>query len=109
MAGADEACHRAPAASSRPLQAPSLVALCCLGGVCGCPVGRPGAAVIVYVPFLLFALGAVIAYGSAGRRRQLGTIVMIVAAAWSLALIGQPQLTAWAVGPVLATLLLGRP
>lgn len=64
---------------------------------------------IVYLPFLVFALGGVIAYGSAGRRRQLGTILMIAAAAWALALLGQPALAGWVVGPLIATLLLVRP
>ena len=64
---------------------------------------------IVYVPFLVFALGGVIAYGSAGRRRQLGSILMVAATAWSLALLGQAPLAGWAVGPLIATLILVRP
>lgn len=64
---------------------------------------------IVYLPFLVLALGGVIAYGSAGRWRQLGTLLMITAAAWSLALLGQPALAGWALGPLIATLLLVRP
>lgn len=64
---------------------------------------------ILYLPFLVFALGTVIAYGSAGRRRQLGTILMLLAAAWSLALLAGPSAAAWAIGPVLASLILRRP
>lgn len=64
---------------------------------------------IVYLPFLFFALGAVLAYGSAGRRRQLGTILLILASAWSLALLLEPRAAAWAVGPLLATWWLPRP
>jgi hypothetical protein len=64
---------------------------------------------IVYLPFLAFALGALLAYGSAGRRRQLGTILIIVASAWSLALLAEPRATAWAVGPLLTTWWLRRP
>lgn len=64
---------------------------------------------IVYLPLLFFALGAVVAYGSAGRRRQLGTILIILASAWSLALLAEPRTAAWAIGPLLATWWLRRP
>lgn len=65
---------------------------------------------IVYFPLAGLALGGLIAYGSAGRRRQAGTILILLAAAWSLAiLLNNPQAALWGAGPVLATLLLPRP
>jgi len=65
--------------------------------------------VIVYLPAVLFAVGLLVVYGSAGRRRQAGTFAMAVAAAWSLALLVEPSATAWAIGPLAAILLLSRP
>jgi len=65
--------------------------------------------VIVYLPAVLFAVGLLVVYGSAGRRRQAGTFAMAVAAAWSLALLVDPSATAWAIGPLAAILLLSRP
>ena len=64
---------------------------------------------IVYLPAVLFAVGLLVVYGSAGRRRQAGTFAMAVAAAWSLALLVDPSATAWAIGPLAAILLLSRP
>ena len=64
---------------------------------------------IVYLPALLFGLGLLVAYGSAGRRRGAGTLAMVVAVAWSLALLVEPGAAAWAIGPVAAVLLLPRP
>ncbi len=64
---------------------------------------------IVYLPAALFALSLLVAYGSAGRRRQVATIGTLVASAWSLALLVEPGSVTWAVGPVVATLLLPRP
>ena len=64
---------------------------------------------IVYLPAVLFAVGLLVVYGSAGRRRQAGTFAMAVAAAWSLALLVEPSATAWAIGPLAAILLLSRP
>src|SRR5438552_2822718 len=68
-----------------------------------------GPTVIVYLPAVLFAVGLLVVYGSAGRRRQAGTFAMAVAAAWSLALLVDPSATAWAIGPLAAILLLSRP
>jgi len=65
--------------------------------------------VIVYLPAVLFAVGLLVVYGGAGRRRQAGTFAMAVAAAWSLALLVDPSATAWAIGPLAAILLLSRP
>jgi hypothetical protein len=64
---------------------------------------------IVYLPAALFVVSLVVAYGSAGRRRQVATIGTIVAAAWSLALLVEPGVATWAIGPIAATLLLPRP
>lgn len=64
---------------------------------------------IVYLPFVAFVVGALLAYGSAGVRRQAGTIVMLLAVAWALALLVDAPVAAWAVAPALATLLLRRP
>jgi len=43
--------------------------------------------VIVYLPAALFAVGLLVAYGSAGRRRQAATIAMVASTAWSLVLL----------------------
>src|SRR5207302_1009679 len=80
-------------------------------GVGGVPRGggvRDGPAVIVYFPFVLFAAGLLIAYGSAGVRRQVATIAMLAASGWSLVLLVDPSTVAWAIGPIAATLLLPR-
>ena len=63
---------------------------------------------IVYFPFVLFAAGLLIAYGSAGVRRQVATIAMLAASGWSLVLLVDPSTAAWAIGPIAATLLLPR-
>jgi hypothetical protein len=65
--------------------------------------------VIVYLPAAVFALGLAVAYGSAGRRRQAGTLAMAVAVGWSLALLVDPGAAVWAIGPAVAILLLPRP
>jgi hypothetical protein len=64
---------------------------------------------IVYLPAALFVVSLLVAYGSAGRRRQAATIGTMVAAAWSLALLVDPGSAAWALGPIVATVLLPRP
>lgn len=64
---------------------------------------------IVYLPAVLFGVGLLVAYGSAGRRRQTATLAMAAAVAWSLALLVDPGATVWAVGPLAAILLLARP
>jgi hypothetical protein len=64
---------------------------------------------IVDVPILLFAIGLTLAYGNAGRRRLLGTALMVVAASWSLAFLAGPGTAIWGVGPALAGLMVGRP
>ena len=64
---------------------------------------------IVYLPAALFIVSLLVAYGSAGRRRQAGTIGAVLAAAWSLALLVDPATATWAIGPIVATLLLPRP
>ena len=64
---------------------------------------------IVYLPVALFVLSLLVAYGSAGRRRQVATVGTVVAAAWSLALLVEPGSANWAIGPIAATLLLPRP
>ena len=63
---------------------------------------------IVYFPFVLFAAGLLIAYGSAGVPRQLATIAMVAAGSWSLVLLVDPASATWAIGPIIATLLLPR-
>ena len=64
---------------------------------------------IVYLPLALFIVSLLVAYGSAGRRRQVATVGTLLAAAWSLALLTDPGSTAWAIGPIVATALLPRP
>lgn len=64
---------------------------------------------IVYLPAALFALSLLVAYGSAGRLRQIATIGGVIAAAWSIALLVEPASATWAIGPIVATLLLPRP
>jgi hypothetical protein len=63
---------------------------------------------ILYLPAALFAVSLVAAYGTVGRQRQAATIGAALAAAWSLALLVDPGLTAWTIGPIVATLLLPR-
>jgi hypothetical protein len=63
---------------------------------------------ILYLPAALFALSVLAAYGTVGRQRQAATIGAVLAAEWSLALLVDPSLTAWAIGPIIATLLLPR-
>jgi hypothetical protein len=65
--------------------------------------------VIVDFPVIVFLLGAIGAYGSAGWRRQAATIVMLLGAAWSLALLVEPGATLWLMGPLVSTLMVGRP
>jgi hypothetical protein len=65
--------------------------------------------VILYVPAALFFASLLIAYGSARRRRQLGTIGTVAAVGWSLALLVDPGSIAWVIGPLAACLLLSRP
>src|SRR5207249_534644 len=74
----------------------------------GC--GRPGdgTTVIVYFPCLLFAAGTLVAYGSTGLRRQAATIATVAASGWSLVLLVDPGSGTWAIGPIVATLLLPR-
>jgi len=64
---------------------------------------------IVYLPAALFLASLLTAYGSAGRRRQAATIGVVVAAAWSVALLVDAGSTVWAIGPIVATVLLPRP
>ena len=64
---------------------------------------------ILYLPAALFFASLLMAYGSAGRRRQAATIGTVVAAAWSLALLVDLGSVAWAIGPIVASLLLARP
>ncbi|HEV2012710.1 MAG TPA: hypothetical protein VGR77_02315 [Candidatus Dormibacteraeota bacterium] len=63
---------------------------------------------ILSLPAVLFAVSLLVAYGSAGRRRQVATVGAVLAATWSLALLVDPSMVAWAIGPILATLLLPR-
>ncbi len=63
---------------------------------------------ILYLPAALFAVSLVAAYGSVGRRRQAATVGAMLAAAWSLALLVDPSPVAWAIGPIVATVLLPR-
>ncbi len=63
---------------------------------------------ILSLPAALFGVSLLVAYGSAGRRRQLATVGAVLAAAWSLALLVDPSVVAWAIGPIVATLLLPR-
>lgn len=64
---------------------------------------------ILYLPAALFFASLVMAYGSAGRRRQVATLGTVVAAAWSLALLVDPGSVTWAIGPLAACVLLSRP
>ena len=64
---------------------------------------------IVYLPAVLFAVGLLVVYGSAGRRRQAGTAAMVVGSGWSLALLVDPGSAAFSVGPLAAIALLPRP
>ncbi|TME78729.1 MAG: hypothetical protein E6I47_12230 [Chloroflexi bacterium] len=64
---------------------------------------------ILYIPAALFFVGLLLAFGSAGRRRQAATIATLLAAAWSLALLVDPGSVVWAIGPIGASLLLARP
>jgi hypothetical protein len=64
---------------------------------------------IVYLPAALFLVSLLAAYGSAGRRRQVATIGTLLAGAWSLVLLVDPGSAAWAMGPIVATVLLPRP
>ena len=64
---------------------------------------------ILYIPTALFFVGLLLAFGSAGRRRQAATIATLLAAAWSLALLVDPGSVVWAIGPIGASLLLARP
>ncbi len=64
---------------------------------------------IVYLPAALFGASLLLAYGSAGRRRQAATIGTLVAGAWSLALLVDAGSAAWSIGPIAATVLLPRP
>lgn len=64
---------------------------------------------IVYLPLVLFLASLLVAYGSAGLRRQAATIGAVVAIAWSLALLVDRGALTWAIGPIVATVLLPRP
>ena len=64
---------------------------------------------IVDFPVVVFMIALLVAYGSAGLRRQVATLLMLLGAAWSLALLVEPRAVAWVAGPFLATLLLPRP
>ncbi|HVH65546.1 MAG TPA: hypothetical protein VM674_05875, partial [Candidatus Acidoferrum sp.] len=64
---------------------------------------------IVDLPLLVFAVGLLVAYGSAGWRRQAATVVLLVGAGWSLALLVDPAAVLWVAGPLIATLMLPRP
>ena len=63
---------------------------------------------ILYLPAALFAVSLLATYGTVGRSRQAATIAAVLAAGWSLALLVDPSLMAWAIGPIVATLLLPR-
>ena len=63
---------------------------------------------ILYLPAALFVVSLLAAYGTMGRKRQAATIGAVLAVAWSLALLVDPSLTAWAIGPIVATLLVPR-
>lgn len=64
---------------------------------------------IVFLPAVLFAVGLLLVYGSAGRSRQAGTIAMAVAAVSALALLSAPTSTVFGIGPLAAIVLLPRP
>lgn len=63
---------------------------------------------IVDFPVVVFILGALGAYGSAGWRRRAATIVMLAGAAWSVALLVDPGATLWLLGPLVASLIVGQ-
>src|SRR2546421_11084186 len=86
----------------------TVLALCPLGHLRRRRRGGGDPAVIIYFPFLAFALGLLLAYGSAGVRRQSGTVLMVAAVAWALAFLAAPTAAWWAIGPVGATLMLRR-
>jgi hypothetical protein len=65
--------------------------------------------VIVYLPAVLLAAGLALAYAAPGRVRTAATLAVVAAATWSLALMVGPAAVWWGGGPLLATLLLGRP
>jgi hypothetical protein len=65
--------------------------------------------VIIYLPALLFSVGAIGAYARAGWIRTAGTLAMVAAVAWSLALLVAPAALALGIGPLAATLILRRP
>ena len=64
---------------------------------------------ILYIPAALFVVCVLVAYGSAGRRRQAATVGTLAATGWSLAVLVDPGSVAWAIGPIGASLLLARP
>src|SRR5207244_1215207 len=66
-------------------------------------------AMIIYLPAVLSALSLLVAYGSAGRRRQAATIGAVIATGWSLVVLVDVNSGSWAIGPIVATLLLPRP
>src|ERR1700694_338085 len=70
---------------------------------------RADAAMIVYLPAALFLASVLTAYGSAGRGRQAATIGTLPGGGRSLALLVDPGSTVWAIGPIVATMLLPRP
>jgi hypothetical protein len=65
--------------------------------------------VIVYFPAILLTAGVVAAYAGGGRVRMAGTVAMVSACAWALALIIAPGALVFGAGPIVATLLLWRP
>src|SRR2546423_8445812 len=59
-----------------------------------------GPTVIIFFSFLAFALGLLFSYGSAGVRRQTGTLLMVAAPAWAPALFPPPTTASRGVRPV---------
>jgi len=64
--------------------------------------------VILNLPAAVFAVCLLLAFGTVGRRRQAATVGAVVAAAGSLMLLVDPSMVAWAIGPIVATLLIPR-
>lgn len=64
---------------------------------------------IVYFPAILLSAGAVAAYAGTGRVRMAGTVAMVAACAWALAIIVAPGALVFGAGPIAATLMLWRP
>ncbi len=64
---------------------------------------------ISWLPLLAFAVGLVLVYRLSGVARQAGTLLLVLATSWSLALLVGPAAVTWGVGAAVATSALSRP